>query len=181
MQNNIHFHPCVKEIIIDIVHVLFRVAALGVMAVCRMRALVERFSRKKGLGMQMLLARPNTHNLRERSWAGSSNSVYSTGAVGGIRVVGGARTVSGRGAAILSESRSGSSESLVGRTGTGYGGVEALTSVTGHMVSNQIEGEGAVGRVAAGLAIDASFTGMTPPTREPTRSSAQVSPKHSRR
>lgn len=151
------------------------------MAVCRMRALVERFSRKKGLGMQMLLARPNTHSLRERSWAGSSNSVYSTGAVGGIRVVSGTRPVSGRGAAILSGSRSGSSESLVGRTGTGDRGVETLTSVTGYMVGNQIEGEGAVGRVGVGLATDISFTGMTPPTREPTHSLAQVSPKYSRR
>lgn len=166
---------------IKIVHVLFRVAVLGVMAVCRMKAMVERFSRKKRLGMQMLLARPNTHNLRERSWAGSSNSVYSTGAVGGIRVVGGTRTVSGRGAAILSESRSGSSESLLGRTGTGYGGIETLANVAGYMTNNQNEGEGAVGRVAAGLATDISFTGMTPPTREPTRSPAQVSPKHSRR
>lgn len=170
------FDPCVKEVIIYLVHVLFRVAVLSVMAVCRMRALVERFSRKKGLGLQMLLVRPSTHNLRERSWAGSSNSVYSTGAVGGIRAVGGTKTVSGR-----SESKSGSSESLVGRTGTGYGGVETLASVTGYMVSNQIEGEGAIGRVAAGLATDISFTGMTPPTREPTRSLAQVSPKHSRR
>ncbi|KAK3866754.1 hypothetical protein Pcinc_027738 [Petrolisthes cinctipes] len=155
-------------------HTTFRVAVLGVMAVCRMRALVERFSRKKGLGVQMLLARPNTLNLTDRSWAGSSNSVLSAGAVGGIRVVGGTRTV-------LSESRSGSSESLVGRTGTGHGGVETMVSVPEFMTSNQNEDVGAAGRVVAGLATEISFTGRTPPTRGPTRSPAQASPKHSRR